>query len=36
MNRPVTVHCVRAHGDLLKILKDYNKNFEAKAKENLK
>jgi len=28
MNRAVTVHCVRAHGEILKIFKRYSKIFE--------
>lgn len=29
MNRPITIHCVRAHGEMLKILKKINKSFKG-------
>ena len=28
MGRPATFHCVRAHGEMLKIFKDLNKNIK--------
>lgn len=36
MNRSVTVHCVRAHGEMLKIFKKYNKLFEEYSKHEEK
>lgn len=35
LNRVVTVHCVRAFGDLLKHFKHYNKEIEAKTKKEI-
>ena len=28
MNKPATIHCVRAHGEMLKIFKDLNKKLK--------
>lgn len=32
MNRTATVHCVRAHGELLKMLKKYHQLFAGERK----
>ena len=34
LNRPVTIHNVRAHGEMLKIFKKYNKLFSTKQSSN--
>jgi TatD DNase family protein len=35
MNRTATIHCVRAHGEMLKILKHFNKNIDQHIKPHL-
>jgi Tat protein secretion system quality control protein TatD with DNase activity len=36
LNRTVTVHCVRAYGDILKHFKQYNKMIESQVKNEAK